>query len=84
MLVNNASIAAGARALDTNPEDWDRVIAVDLRAKIRAAGLWLPQLPPEHGGLGQSHEAMVVLYKEMNRSIFGPVCFNCAVLDDGQ
>jgi acyl-CoA dehydrogenase len=54
-----------------------------LRGRVRAAGLWLPQLAPAHGGLGLSFTAMAVLYEEMNRSIFGPVCFNCAAPDDG-
>jgi acyl-CoA dehydrogenase len=59
----------------------DRLDAV--REKVRAAGLWLPQLPPEHGGLGVGHVAMAILYEAMNRSIFGPACFNCAAPDDG-
>jgi acyl-CoA dehydrogenase len=50
---------------------------------VKAEGLWLPQLPPEHGGLGVSHVAQAVLYEEMNRALFGPAAFNCAAPDDG-
>src|SRR5262245_2291431 len=54
-----------------------------LRQKVKAAGLWAPQIPVEFGGLGLNVAAMAVLYEEMGRSIFGPVAFNCAAPDDG-
>lgn len=54
-----------------------------LRAQVRAAGLWAPQMPVARGGLGLGVAAMAVLYEEMGRSIFGPVCFNAAAPDDG-
>lgn len=54
-----------------------------LRALVKAEGLWLPQLPRAHGGLGADYVTMAVLYEEMNRAIFGPVAFNCAAPDDG-
>ena len=55
----------------------------DVRAKVKSAGLWAPQMPVARGGLGLNVEAMAVLYEEMGRSIFGPACFNCAAPDDG-
>lgn len=54
-----------------------------LREKARAAGLWCLQLKTETGGKGLSAVGMAVCYEEMNRSIFGPVVFNCAAPDDG-
>ena len=54
-----------------------------LRSKARAEGLWCLQLKPETGGCGLSKVGMAVCYEEMNRSIFGPVVFNCAAPDDG-
>jgi acyl-CoA dehydrogenase len=54
-----------------------------LRAKVKAAGLWAPQMPPELGGLGLNVSAMAACYEAMGRSIFGPVAFNCAAPDDG-
>lgn len=54
-----------------------------VRAKARAAGLWAPQAPEARGGMGLSTVARAVFYEEANRSIFGPVCFNCAAPDDG-
>jgi acyl-CoA dehydrogenase len=55
----------------------------EVRRKVKAANLWAPQLPKSFGGLGLNTAAMAVLYEEMGRSIFGPVCFNCAAPDDG-
>ena len=54
-----------------------------VRAKVKAAGLWAPQMAPRLGGLGLGMVGMAVCYEEMGRSIFGPVCFNCAAPDDG-
>jgi acyl-CoA dehydrogenase len=75
--------------LEADPDSWDahENIALDrleaLRDRVKAAGLWLPQLAPEHGGLGVDHVTQAVLYEEMNRALFGPVAFNCAAPDDG-
>ena len=54
-----------------------------LRDKAKALGLWAPQAPVARGGMGLSMTARAVLYEEANRSIFGPVCINCAAPDDG-
>lgn len=53
-----------------------------VRARARAEGLWTLQLVrpgmPAIGRVG-----MAVCYEQMNRSIFGPACFNSAAPDDG-
>ncbi len=54
-----------------------------LRAKAKAAGLWALQMPLERGGQGLPFTGLAACYEEMNRSIFGPVCFNAAAPDDG-
>ncbi|MDF2764925.1 MAG: putative acyl-CoA dehydrogenase [Rhodospirillales bacterium] len=75
--------------LERDPASYDahENIALPLldqvRRKVKAAGLWAPQLPKEFGGMGLNTAAMAVLYEEMGRSIFGPVAFNCAAPDDG-
>ncbi len=75
--------------LEADPTAWDahENIALDrletLRDNVKAAGLWLPQLRPAHGGLGVSHVTQAILYEEMNRALFGPAAFNCAAPDDG-
>ena len=55
----------------------------ELRGKAKAAGLWAPQMPKEHGGQGLNVVGMAACYEEMNYSLFGPVTFNCAAPDDG-
>ena len=55
----------------------------DLRDRARTAGLWAPQAPVDRGGMGLSMVERAVFYEEANRSLFGPVAFNCAAPDDG-
>jgi acyl-CoA dehydrogenase len=54
-----------------------------VRAEVKAHGMWAPQLPREHGGLGLSVVGRAACYEAMGASIFGPACFNCAAPDDG-
>ena len=54
-----------------------------VRAKVKDAELWAPQMPKERGGMGLPFVGQAVMYEEAGRSIFGPVCFNCAAPDDG-
>lgn len=59
----------------------ERLAAV--REKARVAGLWAPNVPRGMGGLGLSFTGLAAAYEEMNRSVFGPACFNAAAPDDG-
>ena len=54
-----------------------------VRAEARKAGLWALQMPRARGGGGLSVVGLAACYEEMNRSIYGPVCFNSAAPDDG-
>jgi acyl-CoA dehydrogenase len=82
-------VAAKIMPLEANPANFDAhenlslPVLETMRAEVRAAGLWLPQLTREHGGLGLPYVGIAALYEEMGKSIFGPVCFNCAAPDDG-
>jgi len=53
------------------------------RRAVRELGLWAPQVPVALGGLGLPFVAQAAAYEEMNRSVFGPTCFNAAAPDDG-
>ena len=55
----------------------------ELRARARAAGLWTPHLPPEHGGRGLGILGMAALFRAMGRSLIGPAVFNCDAPDQG-
>ncbi len=75
--------------LEADPDSWDEHenIRLDLleevRAEVKAQGLWAPQMPRARGGLGLGVAGMAACYEEMGRSLFGPVSFNCAAPDDG-
>lgn len=75
--------------LESDPASFDAheniapALLARLRAEAKAAGLWCLQLPEALGGQGLPFTGMVACYEEMNRSIFGPVCFNSAAPDDG-
>ena len=75
--------------LEADPDSWDdheniRLdLLEDVRAEVKAQGLWAPQMPRERGGLGLGVAGMAACYEEMGRSLFGPVSFNCAAPDDG-
>ncbi len=75
--------------LEGNPDAYDEgenikdEYLMPIREKARAEGLWALQMPKERGGQGLSVADMALCYEEMGRSIFGPVCFNCAAPDDG-
>ncbi len=75
--------------LEADPDSWDEHenirldLLEDVRAEVKAQGLWAPQMPRERGGLGLEVAGMAACYEEMGRSLFGPVSFNCAAPDDG-
>jgi acyl-CoA dehydrogenase len=75
--------------IESDRANWDeheniRLDVLDtLRAKAKAAGLWAPQLPVTWGGMALPVIGWAAMYEEANRSIFGPVVFNCAAPDDG-
>jgi acyl-CoA dehydrogenase len=54
-----------------------------LNDKAKRAGLWAPQAPKHFGGMELPVVGWAAMYEEANRSIFGPLAFNCAAPDDG-
>ena len=54
-----------------------------LKKSAKAEGLWSLSLPEKWGGKGFSMAEIAPCYEEMNRSIFGPICFNASAPDDG-
>ncbi len=75
--------------LESDPASYDDhenirlELVKEIQAEARSAGLWSLSMPVERGGRGFSTVGMAACYEEMNRSIFGPVCFNAAAPDDG-
>lgn len=54
-----------------------------LRKKVKSAGLWLPQIPKEYGGLGLSLEQHGEVSEILGWSPYGHYCFNCQAPDAG-
>ena len=56
---------------------------IELRGRAKEVGLWLPQMPPEWGGLGLGATAMAFVQAEAVRSSIGPFVLNCQAPDEG-
>lgn len=88
-LKTRAFVADHIIALEQDRSNWDAHenirldILAGLQQRAKAAGLWAPQAPRECGGMGLPVIGWAAMYEEANRSIFGPVVFNCAAPDDG-
>jgi acyl-CoA dehydrogenase len=84
-----AFVEAQIMPLEADPASFDEHENIDLavldrvRASAKEAGLWALSMPKERGGQGLPIVGMAACYEEMNRSIFGPACFNAAAPDDG-
>ncbi len=55
----------------------------ELRAKAKSAGLWLPQLPAKHGGMGLGLVAHGLVSEVLGRSPIGHYALNCQAPDAG-
>lgn len=61
---------------------WDALRA-ELQAQAREAGVFLPQLEAEWGGLGLDWRSCSVIFEEAGRSVLGIQALNCAAPDEG-
>ena len=80
------STCCRSRPIATDYDDHENIRLDCLRAtraRRKPQGLWAPQAPKDFGGMGLPIVGWAAMYEEANRSIFGPVCFNCAAPDDG-
>ncbi len=70
----------------TNFDEYENIASAPLeklKELTKKNGLWSLSLPEKWGGRGFSMTEIASCYEEMNRSIFGPVCFNASAPDDG-
>jgi acyl-CoA dehydrogenase len=54
-----------------------------LRKQAQEAGLWLPHMPTEWGGMGLGHVALAMVQAESAKTRVGPWVFNCQAPDEG-
>ncbi len=82
--VDTAIRPAEARfeAEDVPREQYIREI-VGLRKQAHEAGIWLPHMPEEWGGMGLGHVELAMVQAEAAKSRLGPWVFNCQAPDEG-
>jgi acyl-CoA dehydrogenase len=56
---------------------------VELRKKAHAAGLWMPHMPREWGGMGLGPTAVAAVSSEAARTRLGSFILNCQAPDEG-
>jgi acyl-CoA dehydrogenase len=58
-------------------------ILLAMREQAKSAGLWLPHMPAEWGGMGLGHVALAMVQAEAAKSYYGPWVMNCQAPDEG-
>jgi acyl-CoA dehydrogenase len=80
-------IAPVERELRSGERDGDRGAyvrtLVGLRSQAKEAGIWLPHMPAEWGGMGLGHVELAMVQAEAAMSYYGPWVFNCMAPDEG-
>ena len=74
-----------ARIGDPDEIERDEYIKVlfGMRDQAKAAGLWLPHMPEEWGGMGLGHVELAMVQAEAAKSYYGPFVLNCQAPDEG-
>ena len=70
-------------AADKPPRDEYLRTIFGLRKQAREAGIWLPHMPEEWGGMGLGHVELAMVQAEAAKSRLGPWVFNCQAPDEG-
>jgi acyl-CoA dehydrogenase len=56
---------------------------IGMRKQAKDAGLWLPHMPSEWGGMGLGHVELAMVQAEAAKTYYGPWVFNCQAPDEG-
>jgi acyl-CoA dehydrogenase len=76
-------VAPAEAALDEGDREAYVRQLIELRKAAHDAGLWLPHMPPEWGGMGLTHVEMAMVQAEAAKSYYGPWALNCQAPDEG-
>ena len=70
-----------------DPQRMDRKeylsLLLGMRQAAKDAGLWLPQMPKEWGGMGLGHVELAMVQAEAAKASYGPFVLNCQAPDEG-
>ncbi len=80
--IDEVVIPREADAPDDDVVAW-ATLREQLQAAARAAGLFLPHLGAEWGGMGLDWRSCAVVFEEAGRSLLGPQALNCSAPDEG-
>ena len=71
--------------IEANEGDRDVLVGniIKMRKAAREAGLWLPHMPEEYGGMGLGHVAMAAVPQRRRSARFGPFALNAQAPDEG-
>src|SRR5215475_4790996 len=58
-------------------------ILLSMREQAKSAGLWLPHMPKEWGGMGLGHVELAMVQAEAAKTGFGPFAINAQAPDEG-
>jgi alkylation response protein AidB-like acyl-CoA dehydrogenase len=78
----DAHVYPNEAALDKEDAAADALVEA-LRAKVKAAGLWAPNIGPEAGGTGTGFLDYAYLNEEIGRSSWAQLIFGCQAPDAG-
>ncbi len=70
---------------EIDEDDRDSLVAgvIKMRKAAFEAGLWLPHMPKDVGGMGLTHVELAMVSAEAARARFGPFAINCQAPDEG-
>ncbi|WP_102144949.1 acyl-CoA dehydrogenase family protein [Mycobacterium hubeiense] len=81
------SVVKPGEAKIGDPDHLDRgeyiSILLGMRQEARDAGLWLPHMPKEWGGMGLGHVELAMVQAEAAKTYYGPFVLNCQAPDEG-
>ena len=83
--IQQVVIPGEAKIKDRENIERDEYIKVllQMRGEAQAAGLWLPHMPKEWGGMGLGHVELAMVQSEGAKSYYGPWVMNCQAPDEG-
>ena len=85
--VNEVVKPGEARIEDEGLRDDDKSeylkVLLDMRRQAKEAGLWLPHMPEEWGGMGLGHVELAMVQAEAAKAYYGPWVLNCQAPDEG-
>lgn len=82
-VVRPAEDRISAEKLDSTDRDEYLRVLIGMRQQAKDAGLWLPHMPPEWGGMGLGHVELAMVQAEAARTYYGPWVLNCQAPDEG-